>query len=126
MVIVQQKAIQFLGLSTQKTFKLHILSLVEAIKDMGNPFLDQSGELNHFDQSGELLALDTGNVLNDSVVETVRTIEELGKEQFKSFYKSVLVDYTRSIHEPIKKNSLSLFKAQSPNQKRSNQRLLKV
>ena len=93
---------------------------------MGNPFLDQSEELNHFDQSGELLALDTGNVLNDSVVETVRTIEELGKEQFKSFYKSVLVDYTRSIHEPIKKNSLSLFKAQSPNQKRSNQRLLKV
>ncbi len=99
---------------------------MEAIKDMGNPFLDQSEELNHFDQSGELLALDTGNVLNDSVVETVRTIEELGKEQFKSFYKSVLVDYTRSIHEPIKKNSLSLFKAQSPNQKRSNQRLLKV
>ena len=51
------------GISTQKIFKLHVLSLVEAIKDMGNPFLDQSEELNHLDQSGELLALDTGNVL---------------------------------------------------------------
>ena len=105
------------GLSTQKTFKLHVLSLVEAIKDMGNPFLDQSKELNDLDQSGELLALDTGNVLNDSVVETVRTIEELGKEQFKSYYKSVLVDHTRSIHEPIKKNSLSLFKCPKPKSK---------
>lgn len=33
------------GLSTQKTFKLHVLSLVEAIEEMGNPFLDQSEEL---------------------------------------------------------------------------------
>ena len=75
------------GLSTQKNFKLHVLSLVEAIKDMGNPFLDQSEEP---------LTLDTGNFLDESVVETVRTIEELGKEQFKSYYKSVLVDRTRS------------------------------
>ena len=89
------------GLSTQKTFKLHVLSLIEAIKDMGNPFLDQSEDL---------VMLDTGNVLDESVVETVRTIEELGKEQFKSYYKSVLVERTRSIHEPIRKNNLPLFK----------------
>ena len=50
-------------------------------------------------------------------VQTVRTIEELGKEQFKSYYKSVLVDHTRSIHEPIKKNSLSLFKCPKPKSK---------
>ena len=55
------------GLSTQKTFKLHVLSLIEAIKDMGNPFLDQSEYL---------VMLDTGNVLDESVVKTVRTIEE--------------------------------------------------
>lgn len=42
--------------------------------------------------------LGLGNVLDASVVETVRTIEELGKEQFKSYYKSVLIDHTRSIH----------------------------
>ena len=90
------------GLSTQKAFKLHVLSLVDAIKDMhGNPFLDQSEEL---------LTLDTGDVADDSVVETVRSIEALGKEKFKNYFKSVLVDRTCSIHEPIKKNNLSLFK----------------
>ena len=90
------------GLSTQKTFQLHVLSLVEVINDMGNPFLDQSEDL---------LTLDTGNVLDESVVDTVRKIEDLGKEQFESYYKSVLIDHTRSIHQPIKKNSLSLFKS---------------
>ena len=49
------------GLSTQKTFQLHVLSLVEVINDMGNPFLDQSEDL---------LTLDTGNVLDESVVDT--------------------------------------------------------
>ena len=96
------------GLSTQKTFKLHVLSLVEAIKDMGNPFLDQSEEL---------LMLGSGNVMDESVVETVRKIEELGKEQFTSYYKSIIVDCSHSIHEPIKKNSLSLFKCPKPKSK---------
>ena len=69
---------------------------------MGYPFLDQSEDL---------LTLDTGNVLDESVVDTVRKIEDLGKEQFESYYKSVLIDHTCSIHQPIKKNSLSLFKS---------------
>lgn len=103
------------GFSTQKTFKLDVLSLVEAIKNMGNPFLDQSEEL---------LTLDTGNVLDQSVVETVRTIEALGKEQFKNYYKSVLVDCTSSIHEPIKKNNLPLFKCPKPKSKTKQSKIV--
>lgn len=57
---------------------------------MGNPFLDQPEEL---------LTLDMGNVLNESVIETVCTIESLGKEQFKSYI--LFVDRTCSIHEGI-------------------------
>ena len=86
--------------ASQRSFKLQVLSLVETIKDMGNPFLDQSEELT---------GLDTGNVLNESVVETVRNIEAIGKEQFNSYYKDVLVECTRSIHEPIKRNNFPLF-----------------
>ena len=33
------------GLSTQKALKLHALSSMEAIEEMGNPFLEQSEEL---------------------------------------------------------------------------------
>ena len=92
-----------------------MLSLVEAIAEMGNPFLDQSDEL---------LTLDLANVMDQSVVETVRTIEALGKEQFQSYYKSVLVDCTTSIHEPIKRNNLPLFKRPKLNQKPKQSRVI--
>lgn len=49
-----------------------VLSLVEVIKDTGNPFLDQSEEL---------LILDTCDVLGESVVETVRN---WGKNSLKA------------------------------------------
>ena len=68
---------------------------------MGNPFLDVTPEL---------LALDTRNVIDESVVKTVRTVETVGKEQYKAYHDSVIKDRTSSIHEPIKKNSLPLFK----------------
>ena len=32
------------GYSTQSNFRMKVVSLVEAFEDMGNPFLDQSGE----------------------------------------------------------------------------------
>ena len=61
------------GFSTQKLFK-QVLSLVQTIKDMGNPFLETSPEL---------LNLDLQNVMDDSVSETVRSVEALGKHQYK-------------------------------------------
>lgn len=88
------------GLSTQKNFKQDALKLAQTITEMGNPFLNDSPEL---------LTLDTCDVLNESVVSTVRTIEALGKQQFEDYMKAVVLDRTRSIHEQIKKNSLPLF-----------------
>lgn len=41
-------------------------------------------------------------------------IEDKGKEQYKDFVKNVLEERTRSIHEPIKRNNLALFKKPSP------------
>lgn len=61
------------GLSTQKTFK-QVLALVETIQDMGNPFL--------YDTS-ELLSLDKHHVIDESVVDTIRSIEALGKDQYR-------------------------------------------
>ena len=86
----------------QQSFKSHVLSLVETIIDMGNSFVYQSNEL---------FALHTGNVVDESVVETVRIIEQVGKQQFTRYHKSVLIDRTHSIHKSITKNRLSLFKS---------------
>ena len=77
------------------------LSIVQTFNELGNPFLESSSEL---------LALDTRNVLDKSVIETVNKIYEIGKEQFNKYYKEVINDCTHSIHDPIKKN-LYLFLA---------------
>ncbi len=41
-------------------------------------------------------------------------IEETGKKQYQEFVKSVLEDRTVSIHDPIKRNSLALYKRPRP------------
>ncbi|KAL9954024.1 hypothetical protein ACROYT_G041512 [Oculina patagonica] len=57
------------GLSTQKAFQSHVKNLVNTISEMGNPFQDDCPEL---------LALDTRNCADASVVATVHTVQEIG------------------------------------------------
>ena len=40
----------------------------------------------------------------------MRTLESTGKEKYQDFVKKVLDDRTHSIHDPIKRNSLPLFR----------------
>ena len=63
------------GLSTQRVFKEQAASLAQVINEFGSTFLDDSDEL---------LALDMRNVMNESVVDTVRTAYSLGKDQHVS------------------------------------------
>ena len=72
---------------------------------MSNPFLDDPPEL---------LMLDTRNVIDESVVNTVRTVESVGRDQYNTYHKSVISDCTCSIHKPIKKNFLPLFRCPTP------------
>ncbi len=96
------------GFCTQKTFREQTLSLVHAINEMSNPFLDDTPEL---------AVLDTQNVVNESVVSTVRTVEAIGRDQYNMYHKSVIVERTHSIHDPIKKNSFPLFRSPTPKTK---------
>lgn len=96
------------GFCTQKTFHEQAKNLVQAISEMGNPFLDATPEL---------LVLDTRNITDESVVTTVRSVEALGKEQYEAYHESVIKDRSLSIHESIKRNSLSLFRHPTPKNK---------
>jgi len=89
------------GLSTQKTFQQQVVSLTETIMRMGNPFLDIVPDL---------VTLDSRTCTAESVVTTVRNLEETGKKQYRDFVKNVLQEHSHSIHDPIKKNSLALFR----------------
>ncbi len=96
------------GLSAQRTFKQQVLALVETIEDMGNPFLDDTPEL---------LSLDNRHIIDESVADSIRSIEALGKEKFREYEKAVILDHTKSIFDPIEKNSLALFKRPKPKPK---------
>ena len=93
------------GYSTQQLFMKQVNSLSEVTSSMGNPFMDDFPEL---------LVLDTRNCANDAVVSTVETIEELGSTQYQQYMTNVIKNWTVSIHDPIKKNSLPLFKRPLP------------
>jgi len=89
------------GLSTQKTFQQQVVNLAETIKRMENPFLDIFPDL---------VTLDSGNCTAESVVTKVRNLEETRKKQYRDFVKNVLQEHSHSIHDPIKKSSLVLFR----------------
>ena len=98
------------GFSSQKSFKEQVASLTAVISEMGNPFLEDTDEL---------LALDTRNVLDVSVANSVREVCNLGKLQYSNYYKEVIIDRQRSIHDLIKKNSLPLLNSSKPKAKES-------
>ena len=89
------------GLSLQKSFQKQVNALSATIRQMGNPFLDE------FD---DLVTLDSRKCTDTAVVTTVRTLEETGRKQYQKFVKTVLDERTHSIHDPIKRNSLALFR----------------
>ena len=87
------------GLSSQKSFSEQVVSLTAVISEMGSPFLEDTDEL---------LALDTRNVLDVSVANSVQEVRNLEKLQYSNYYKEVIIDGQRPIHDPIKKNPLPL------------------
>ena len=72
---------------------------------MGNPFLDKCCEL---------LVLETQNCVNEDVIMTIPTIDQVGAKQYQQFVKDVIVDRKIPIQKSIKKNSLPLFKRSQP------------
>ncbi|CAM1331975.1 Uncharacterised protein r2_g4082 [Pycnogonum litorale] len=67
---------------------------------MGNPFLDDFPEL---------VTLDSRNCTSETVVNAIRTLEDIGTKKYQEYVTTVLVDRTRSDFDPISKNSLPLF-----------------
>ena len=75
-------------------------ALVETMDNMGNPFSDTSGDL---------LVLDTREVMDAAVHNSVRNLQEIGKRQCNEFFSRRLVERTTPLSDRIPKNNLSLF-----------------
>ena len=67
---------------------------------MGNPFAETSKDL---------LVLDSRDLADPAVVDTMRQIKSLGQEQYDTYVNERLVNQTKPITVPIKRNNLPLF-----------------
>ena len=86
--------------SIQNTFLKNVKNLVNAIEELGNPFKEDSGDL---------LALDTKDIMATEVVESIKNIKTIGQDQHKAFVAERMIECTRPITDPIKRNKLPIF-----------------
>ena len=84
----------------QKAFARDVKALTSVIQEMGNPFCENSTDL---------LVLDSRDLTDAAVIDTVRKIEELGQDQYDTYVSERLVNQTKHIDEPITRNKLPLF-----------------
>ena len=84
----------------QMTLGRDITSLTDAIEEMGNP----SAEI-----SNDLLVLDSRDLADPAVIDTLRQIKSLGQEQYDTYVNERVVSQTKPITDPIKRNNLPLF-----------------
>ena len=86
--------------SVQNTFARDVRSLLAVIEELGNPFEEDSHDL---------MVLDTKEIADPAVIETVRNAKQIGQDQFEALSKECIVDRTKSIEEAIHQNKLPLF-----------------
>ena len=86
--------------SVQETFAKEVKSLCHTIEEMGSPFDEQTGDL---------LVLDTKDIVGNDVISSVRNIQNLGKEEYNTFEETRLVKRTKSLFSPLKRNKVPLF-----------------
>ena len=80
---------------------------------MDNPFADQTGDL---------FVLDTRDIADSKIVETVRTVEQLGKDQYQQFVTKT--GCTREQHHClIQKNKVPLFSRPPATKEKSSDKL---
>src|SRR5688572_10589540 len=68
--------------------------------DRGNPFIDDSNDL---------LVLDSGDLADPAVINTMRNIGKTGQKQYETFVNERLVNQSRPVNDPIKRNNFPLF-----------------
>ena len=86
--------------STQLSFKQDVGNLIDAIHDLGNPFLEDSGDL---------ITLVTKDIMEQFSIASVKNAYMLGQEQYALFVQERFEEQQKTISDPLKKNKLPLF-----------------
>ena len=84
----------------QKTFIVHVKNMTDIIEELNNPFADTSDDL---------FALDSKQIMSNSVVDAIKSTEDIGEAQYHTFLKERLYNNTIDFSGTILKNNLSLL-----------------
>ena len=87
----------------QLQFQINVDNLKKEFEQLGNPF-------HVTDDCSDLIQLGTRDVMSDNVIDTVRTIQNVGSLQYQNFRKEFILNHREKFDTPIKKNKLPLFK----------------
>ena len=79
----------------QVSFKQDAGNLIDAIHDLGNPFLEDSGDL---------ITLDTKDIMEQYSNASVKNAYMLGQEQYALFVQERFEEQQKTISNPLKKN----------------------
>ena len=89
-----------MSVTGQETFRLQVKNVIDAIRGMGNPFIDTCPEL---------IILDSRTCVRQEMAKEVMGLEEEGKTQHSKYINEVLIERCASIHDPLKRNSVSIM-----------------
>ena len=84
----------------QRAFFEKVLKLYSTMKEMGNPFQEETKDL---------LTLDTKAIATSAAAEMVISHHQNGRIRFKEFMKGLESEDMSSFYEPIKRNKLDFF-----------------
>ena len=84
----------------QSTFLKDVVNTVSCFEELGNPFTEESENL---------MAIHTKDIMDDSVVATAKNARKIGEEQFCLFAKERFIDRSKPVTDPLKKNNLPTF-----------------
>ena len=87
--------------SIQHTVAKDVPSLLATCEDMGNPFIEDNGDI---------LTLDTKVVMNTNAIRTVNAVEEIGRRQFSESVEDWLsIASNKPLSDIVSKNKSALF-----------------
>ena len=75
-------------------------STLSCFEELGNPFTEESENL---------MAIHTKDIMDDSVVATAKNVQKIGEEQFCLFVKERFIDRSKPVTDPLKNNNLPTF-----------------
>jgi len=91
---------------------VHVHAMVDAFEQLGNPFLEDSGEL---------LDLDQSVIMPPDVVDSVRKVKDIGLQRYTVFVNKRVSSQKEAYTAPIHKTNLKLFRSSLSQPRQKNQ-----